>query len=422
MINSRTPSSKILVGIDARATEPGFKAHYGRGTGRYAAELLANLASLEMRENYSDLGFVPLDAAALKVSDFGSTVCQVLPFGRQTMATQLFLPQKIRSIGKEQELSLLHFLAHSDATPRCPVPYLVTVLDLIPLRFPELYAAKVGGLRFKFARYLEQESIRKALGIIAISEATKRDVVQLLGISEEKVRVTHLAAGDGFREGEALAEFERENLSKQVKGRLGIEVGRKLLLYVGGIDPRKNIVFLLKVLARIPKPIRPVLVLAGAIEKDDQFPILQRTIEQEGIRGDIVLTGYISDLELAELYRTATAFVFPSLYEGFGLPVLEAMGIGLPVIAGDNSAIPEVTGDASLLLPDGDSASWETAISRVVQESDMTAAMRKKGLERAKLFSWERTAEQTAEAYRFFASSLRNPDHISSSYAVNGDR
>ena len=386
-----------VIGVDARATEPGFKAHYGRGTGRYAEELLRHLAkvtdgSLEIR---------PIRSEDLTQQKWENALLKALPFGRQTANTQLFLPRKLGRLG----VDLIHFMAHADGTARSPVPYIVTVLDLIPLRFPDLYRADKAGWRFKLARKLENESISAAKGIIAISEATKRDIVSILGVSPDKIFVTHLGVGDCFFAPSAGIDEQRLE-TERTKKHFGLDPLRPMILYTGGIDPRKNITFLLDVFAEVlqhgPSP-KPQLVLAGAYEHDDQYPKLKEGLDRLDLHSDIRLLGFVPDAELPSLYRAASVLAFPSLYEGFGLPVLEAMASGTPVVAGLNSSLPEVGGDAAVLLADGDRGRWAQEIISITSDSSRRIRLSEAGKSHARQFGWERTAERTLEAYRYFS-------------------
>jgi len=397
-----------VIGVDARATEPGFKAHYGRGTGRYAEELLRHLPKV----NDGALEIRPIRSEDLAKRKWEELLLKSLPFGRQTANTQLFLPRKLGRIGAD----LIHFMAHSDGTARSPVPYIVTVLDLIPLRFPELYRADKAGWRFKLARKLENRSIASAAGIIAISEATKRDIVSILGISADRIFVTHLGVGEHFFAA-AASDEERRRETERTKQRLGLDPSRPMILYTGGIDPRKNISFLLDVFAEIlqhgPSP-KPQLALAGAYEHDDQYPKLKAGLDRLDLHSDIKLLGFVPDSELPALYRAAAVLGFPSLYEGFGLPVIEAMACGTPVVAGRNSSLPEVGGDAAVLLSDGARDLWVQEIISITADGSRRNRLSEIGKSHARRFSWEQTALRTLEAYRYFSGQRSVRDAVKS--------
>ena len=397
--------AKLRIGLDLRPTEEGFKAHAGRGTGRYANELVRHLLAAQDAEGLP-FELVPLRSAQFSSAPWEQHLLQSLPFGRLTFESQVLYPRRVQ----RAHVDLAHFFAHGDASARPVVPQLITVLDVIPLRFPHLYKADKPNWRFRFARFLEYQAIRKARGLLAISEATKRDLVELLEVRPEDVLVTPLAVSSRFEE---------------VGERQQLPTGRPYLLYVGGIDPRKNVLFLVEVfrqlLAQWRGEDRPMLVLAGAISQDDQFPALCRLIERDGLTADIHMCGFVDDDELCNYYRGAAAFVFPSLYEGFGLPVLEAMACGCPVIAGDNSSITEVAGEAAMLLPDADHRAWLQALQHVLHSADTRKQMRERGIAQARRFSWQQTAERTIAAYQHFSGQpLIRGSRQQEQYAANG--
>ena len=205
---------------------------------------------------------------------------------------------------------------------------------MIPLKFPELYKAEKVNWRYHLARYFENESILNARGLLAISETTKKDVVEILKINTEKIFVTPLGVG---REVVArpIAEVDWQSSADflEVTERHHLAQDRPILLYVGGIDPRKNIPFILKVYREILESNqlakKPQLVLVGTYHKDKHFPELLKIIRDLKIEDEVKLLGYLAENEMLKLFHAATLKVFPSLYEGFGLPVLEAMASGL---------------------------------------------------------------------------------------------
>lgn len=390
-----------VVGLDLRPTEEGFKAHAGRGTGRYAFELTRELSRIQAEEGAAlKLQLKQLGSDDLNLSDKDLSISKKLPFGRRTFESQLLYPNRIKRAG----VDLVHFFSHGDAPAFSSVPQVVTVLDVIPLRFPELYRAKKANLRFRFARYLEYAAITRAIGLVAISECTKRDVVSYLGVDPDKVVVTPLGVGSEFTpRGKSLGVWPAEINKK--KNKLKLPENRPLLLYVGGIDPRKNVPFLLDVFHEVLKShegSKPCLVLAGRHENDDQYPALVEKISRLGLENDIVQLGFVPDEELSSLYHVADAFLFPSLYEGFGFPVLEAMACGTPVVAGDNSSIPEVVGNCAELVPDNDLDSWTRSVLGLLSSSELRLRLSRDGIQRAAMFTWERTARETYAAYQKF--------------------
>ena len=398
-----------IVGLDLRALDPNFKAHAGRGIGRYVAQLVQAIeAEADFLEQHG-VRIRKLSTAEICLPCLQERVVNMLPAGRQTVRNQFLLGRKLSSLG----VDLMHYFAHGDAPALFGPPAIVTVLDLIPLRFPELYRAAKSSARFRFARYLENRIIKNAAGIVAISEHTKRDLVSLLGISPNKVAVTPLAVDDMFS---ALGSaHERMALRGQLLQRWSFTTECPLLFYVGGIDPRKNVPFLLEVFDELCGAFacekRPVLAIAGRIEQDDHYPAFARKVSSLQNADRVKVLGYIDDANLVELYRASTLFLFPSLYEGFGFPVLESMSCGCPVIAGRNSSIPEVMGDMPSMISESSVSAWVEKIRQILGDETTQREMIALGLKRAQLFSWKRTAQLTIEAYRGFMrekSSFRN--------------
>jgi len=379
----------LKIGLDLRPTEAGFKSHAGRGTGRYTEELTSELQRIAADgADLEGIALTAISSASLEVALWEKQLLKLLPFGKRTFESQVLYPRRVA----RTEADIIHFFSHGDASARSIMPQIVSVLDLIPLRFPELYKANKSNLRFKFARYLEFQSIKRALGLIAISEATKRDLIEILGVRGDDVVVTPLAVSDEFS---ALSRTEGNWREQQfaLRWALGIPIENPLLLYVGGIDPRKNVGFLLEVFAEVLREAttekKPILLLAGNLKRDDQYPKFQQTIKRLGVADSVHELGFVSDEQLPLLYQAADLFVFPSLYEGFGFPVLESMACGTPVIAGDNSSIPEVAGrNSALLLPDMEQTAWVRAILEVLTSPERQISLSNAGIEQAKLFSW----------------------------------
>ena len=266
-----------------------------------------------------------------------------------------------------------------------PCPSVVTVYDLSFLRYPE-YFRPVNRL---YLRVMTGPSCRRARRVIAISQSTARDVSAMLGVPADRIDV--VAPGVDARffapiPGDAIARF-----------RAARELPERFLLYLGTLEPRKNLVTLLRAYAALPD--RAVkLVLAGG--KGWLYDAIFDAVESLGLRGDVLTPGYVPDAELPLWYRAAEAFVYPSFYEGFGLPLLEAMASGTPVVAADTSSLPEAVGDAGLLVAPADVAAWTEALARAIDSATWREAASAGGRARAATFTWARAAAQTTATYR----------------------
>jgi len=269
--------------------------------------------------------------------------------------------------------------------PRCA--RVLAVHDISYEHFPECFRLRER-LRNKI---WVRASARRAETVIAISEYAKRDLVQTYGIDPERVVVTLLAADPEFR------PPERRTETQEVRRRY--EIDGPYLLYVGNIQPRKNLKRLIQaygqLLAAGETQHRLVIVGQKAWLYSDVFEEARRA----GLSEQITFTGYVPQEDLRHLYAGAGAFVFPSLFEGFGLPVLEAMACGAPVITSRTSSLPEVAGDAALYIDPYRVEELAGALRRLTHDDALRARLSAAGLEQAARFSWEETARQTLRAY-----------------------
>jgi glycosyltransferase involved in cell wall biosynthesis len=275
-----------------------------------------------------------------------------LPARTQELRMAFALPRLLRRVRP----ALAHFL-HA-IPPRCPCPAVLTVQDL---SFERDRSMLRPWERFVFKRVVPW-SARRAARVLAISERTKRDVVELYGVSPERVVVTPLGVDAAFSPGATAVD--------------------SYVLLVGAIETRKNPLAAAAAAREVGRP----LVVAG--------PIRDRALARKLGEAGADLRGYVSRAELAELYRSAACLVFPSRYEGFGLPVIEAMASGTPVVAAPDAALREVAGDAAVFAPADELAS---GIRRALDERERLVTA---GLERARRFTWDETARRTLAVYR----------------------
>lgn len=260
------------------------------------------------------------------------------------------------------------------------VPEVVVVHDLLPLHFPEEYPRQ----QYYF-RHLVPAILWRSRAIIADSEATKRDIGAFYGIDPASIHV--VPAGYDCTRYKVGIEAE------MIKRKYGLET---YVLYVGNLFPHKNLRRLLSAFALLAQRFPHRLVVAGT--RDPRFyPALEAETRTLGLEGKVVFLDYVPGDELPALYAGAEVFVLPSLYEGFGLPALEAMACGTPVVASYAASLPEVTGDAALMFDPQDVQGITGAIETVLANSGMRESLRQRGFERAKQFSWNRTASMVLE-------------------------
>ena len=258
------------------------------------------------------------------------------------------------------------------------VPFIITVHDLARFIFRE----EGGNFKERMGLLFDRMGIKRASFIIAVSENTKRDMVRLWGIPEERIEVIY------------------NGIDRDVFKPCGKD-SSPYILYVGSERPRKNLPRLLEAFREVKRFYPELkLVKVGREGRSPRFrEMTVRKIRELGLEGDVIFTGDVDDGRLAKLYSEALLLVYPSLYEGFGLPPLEAMACGCPVCASNSSSIPEVVGDAGILFDPYSVEDMTRAILKVLSDNSLRRSLIERGFERASLFTWERTAEKTLELY-----------------------
>ena len=295
---------------------------------------------------------------------------------------QLALPW----LARQERLDLLHSLAFvSPVLTSCPA--IVTAYDLSFLRYPA-YFRPANRL---YLRMLTGLSCRRARQVIAISSSTKNDLMGYFGLPAERVTIIYPGCEPQFRPLPA-AQVEEFRTAKGLP--------EKFVLYLGTLEPRKNVATLVRAFAAVRRP-GLKLVLAGAPGWLVQS--LYDAVEQASLAGDVILPGYVPAEEKPLWFNAAHLFVYPSEYEGFGLPVLEALACGAPVIAANSSSLPEVAGAAACLVPPGDPAALADALRTLLQDGARRADLAARGPAQAATFSWPVAAERTVDLYRRFA-------------------
>jgi glycosyltransferase involved in cell wall biosynthesis len=329
--------------------------------------------------------FINREAAAAKDGPWGELLPAVtVPVNARNRlqwvrGEQMLLPR----LAAREGVELLHSMA-STAPSWGRFRRIVTVHDLIYARFPEAHK----GIRDLGMRVLVPLAVRRSHRVIVDSHSTQRDLVELLGAPADRIDVAPLGLG-AVKRCEPLAE-------RDLRARL--ELGeRRVALSLSAKRPHKNLLALIEALARIPPERRPLLVLPGyPTEHEAQLRERARSL---GLQGDVRFLGWLAGEEFEGLWQVAEAFLYPSLYEGFGLPVLEAMARGVPVACSNASSLPEVAGEAALMFDPRDQAAIAASIERLLADRREADRLRARGLERAREFTWARTARTTLDSY-----------------------
>jgi len=368
----------LRIAIDAHSVGTGLG-----GNESYATNLIEALAEIDQANCYTL--YVTKRAA---VERFGNrwpnfSVRTTLPH-----TPLIRIPLTLSAELRRNPVDVLH--VQFTAPPFSPCPVVVSIHDLSFEHLPQTFKWRSR----KQLRITVRRTARQASQVIALSEHGRNDIVDTYQVSPERISVIPLSAGDQFRPIRNEDELQRVRQTYAIKG--------EYMLSVGAIQPRKNLSRLVAAYARLrharPEVKLPKLVLAGkcAWLYDETL----RTIEELQLSDSIILTGYVPQSDLPALYSGAICFIYPSYFEGFGLPPLEAMKCGVPVIVGDRTSLPEVVGDAAVLVDPFDVDALAAAIEKVISDSDLRTELGLKGLGRAKLFNWRETARQTLAVYR----------------------
>lgn len=353
------------------------------GIGTYVRNLVRHLAALDHETTYflfCEKGDVPTlrDLA----SNFVPVVDQSSGYGA---SEHVSIPIKLKRLGAD----LLHS-PHYVRPLFCPTASVVTVHDCIHLLFPQYLPSRFA---FAYARFMLGHAVRRSALVFTVSEASRADILRFYpDAAPERIQVVPNAIDAAILEAPGEGEIERVRERYQLRGRF--------VLYAGNIKPHKNLERLIGAFGRLKQ--RPglddvKLLIIG--EDVARYGSLRRIMEGAGVRHDVRFFGFVPERTLAALYRLASVFAFPSLYEGFGLPPLEAMACGTPVVTSRLSSLPEVVGDAALLVDPYSENEIADGLERVLGDATLAADLRARGRERAARFSWERSARAIHEGY-----------------------
>lgn len=360
------------------------------GSGQYVRQLVTRLPHIAPQHTITVVIPDGRSFQAIELTSDNLTVISDFLTPKSNFRKLIFEQSIIPKAADALRADLLH-VPYWAPPLRARVPIVVTIHDLIPLLLKEYR----GGARVRLYTALVAAASREATLILTDSNASKRDIIQHLDVPESRVQTIYLAADSQFS--------ARPNALDRAAARRKYDLPDKYVLYFGGFDPRKNIETLLQVYTWGQSAIgyETPLVIAGKLpEQQNGFFQDPREIAKRFEIEDVVhIIGEVDEEDKVALFQGATAFLYPSRYEGFGLPVLEALSCGVPVVGSDAASIPEVVGNAGTLVDAEDARKMAGALIAIVTEPQLRDALSERALEQAAKFSWDKTAQETLEAY-----------------------
>ena len=359
------------------------------GIGTYIRNVVRNLARLDERDTYFLIG------PSAKVAEFGSLPANFKAAELAAADNTLKGCVEFRAIVRRLDCDLAH-IPHMFWMPRgLACPYVLTVHDLLE----HMYATRnFSSVRRSLHFYLTRRVLRTAARVIAVSQFTKNEIEKLLGIPDERIEVVYNAIDERFLHGHA-SDTDRQMIAERY------QVTYPFLLYAGAIRPHKNVVRIIEAFSALKNELakeRRYGDLKLIIIGDDlsSHPRLRRTVVSGGVQNDVRFLGFVPIEVLRIFYDVAKVFVFPSLYEGFGLPPLEAMAHGTPVVTSNTSSLPEVVGSAALTVNPENVFEIRRALQQALLDGEVRERMKRTGYEQAARFSWESSVARILEIYR----------------------
>lgn len=365
------------IGIDGRAA----KWYRGTGIGTYTHQLILSLNSIDNFNDY--LIFLP-DGSSLKDLKNNFHIESVKANLEENFWDEVSVP----NILNNKNMELYHVPQNGvGLSSNVNCKKVITLHDIIPIRMPETVSDKY----LKIFNDELPNMLSQCEGIITVSEFSKKDISEEFNFPKEKIFVTPLAAEDIYK---PMNKFLCKNILKE---KYNIE--NKFVLYVGGFSPRKNIIGLIEAFSLIPTKNRKNTKLVITGKKGISYEKYKKRAEELNLKNDVIFTDFIPVDDMPIFYNAAELLVYPSFYEGFGLPPIEAMACGTPVITSNVTSIPEFCSEAALLINPYDIDELSTSIEDILNDSLLMLTLIKKGLSCSLNFSWKFTAEKTISAY-----------------------
>lgn len=374
------------IGVDVRVLGK------GRAVSRYTRNILSSLIQLTAGFKFYLFTDEPAKVLSLSLTEGSFEIVQVA--SRLALRDHFFL----RRVMKQLPLDIFF---HPDNTEFlfCHEHSVVVIHDLIPWLFPNLVLSSeiFLNLRQRFYLKLQEKAILKsAAKIITVSNSSREDIIKVLGVDPDQVAVTYEGIDESFK-----PATDRSRIQEIVRR---YHLPPVFIFYLGGLDDRKNLLRLIHAFAKVVEERRIFLVIGGSTSESEtegrnSFLSLKREINRLGLSALVIFTGFIAEEDLPLLYGQAQLFVYPSIYEGFGLPPLEAMACGVPVVASNSSSLPEVCGEAALLVNPYETGEFSSAIKILLSDEGLRQDYIRKGLSRSALFRWPEVARKTRQVF-----------------------
>lgn len=366
----------LKIGIDARVLGT------NKALERYTRQLISSLLKVDRKNRY-----ILLTDELKKVEEFASDH-YLLP-SKKVLTDHLRFGRQIQNLG-------LDLVLHPDNTEflNCIDKSIVTLHDVIPWKFPEMILSLNPLLKVRQRLYfrLQEAALKKATHIITVSETSKTDIQKYLGIPEDRITVVM----------EGVEETFAKKVPISVVKKYGVQ--GDYVFYIGGFSPHKNVLTLIKAYSLLASSQKlPLLVLGGKRTETKGGQSTSHQINTEiiknGLQKKVIFTDYISEADLPAFYQHARVFVYPSLYEGFGFPPLEAMKAGTPVVTSQRASLGEIVGDGGAITEVTDPKRLAQTLDEILGDKDLAAKYRQKGYAQVKKFSWEKCALQTQAVF-----------------------
>ncbi|MCD4785958.1 MAG: glycosyltransferase family 4 protein [Candidatus Eremiobacteraeota bacterium] len=384
----------MRIGFDLRPLQlsPGVM-----GIGVYIKNLIANISSIDKENQYFFLVLKDREFPEVNLSPEFQYELIEIPSASNPYLNVIKDKFTLGSIVSKYSLDLIHFTSPLELKLNFDLGKynnrsVLTIHDLTPLFYGDLIFRKKRRL-LKPLFHILLRNIKKAGHLISVSDNTKKDLIERLKIPPEKITVTHLAADDCFR------AIDDEYYLDEIKSKYNLP--DKFVMYLGGFSLHKNLNSLIEamVLLQVEYRLDTPLVIAGT--KDSfHLPELEKRISELGLTDRVYFPGFIPTVDLPAVYNLASVFVFPSMYEGFGLPPLEAMKCGTPTIVSNTSSLPEIAGSSAIVCNSRDIESLAESMHRILSSVEIADDLKKKGILRAMDFSWEKCARETLDVYK----------------------